>query len=88
MVLDMLDVENVKAILQAEVNKREKAKAKWLKYRSSDNEYLEELYERRYHRYCSRFNGMCDMLFDLGLLAWCNDEYDVCVEKRVDEIPL
>lgn len=85
MVLDMLDVEKVKSLLQDEIDKREKAKVKWLMYRTSyDNEYLEELYERRYHRYCSRFNGMCDLLFDLGILAWCNDDYKVCVEIRVD----
>ena len=86
MVLDMLDVEKVKTILQAEIDKREKAKAKWEKYRSSDNIYLEEFYERRYHSYVSRFDGMCDMLFDLGLLAWSNDDNVVIVEKRTENL--
>ena len=82
----MLDVEKVKTILQAEIDKREKAKAKWEKYRSSDNIHLEELYERRYHRYVSRFDGMCDMLFDLGLLAWSNADNVVIVEKRTENL--
>ena len=90
MVLDMLDVENVKTILQSEVKKREKAKSKFEKYRSSGNKSLEEFYQRRYNMYISRFDGMCDMLFDLGILVWTNDGDDVIVEKRVtsDEIPL
>ena len=86
----MLDVENVKTILQSELKKREKAKSKFEKYRSSGNRSLEEFYERRYNMYISRFDGMCDMLFDLGILVWTNDGDDVIVEKRVtsDEIPL
>ena len=85
----MLDVENVKTILQSEVKKREKAKSKFEKYRSSGNISLEQFYERRYNMYISRFDGMCDMLFDLGILAWANDGDDVIVEKRVtsDENP-
>ena len=73
MVLDMLDVENVKTILQSELKKREKAKSKFEKYRSSGNRSLEEFYERRYNMYISRFDGMCDMLFDLVILVWTND---------------
>ena len=69
MVLDMLDVENVKNVLQAEVYKREKAKAKFYKYRSSGNKSQEDFYKRRYNLYCNRFDGMCDMLYDLGYLA-------------------
>ena len=86
----MLDVENVKTILQSELKKREKAKSKFEKYRSSGNRSLEQFYERRYNMYISRFDGMCDMLFDLGILVWTNDGDDVIVEKRVtsDEIPL
>lgn len=80
----MLDVENVKTILQSEVNKRENAKAKWEKYRTSENKSKEDLYERRYHMYCSRFDGMCDMLFELGWLAWSNDDNEVFLEKRDD----
>ena len=85
----MLDVENVKTILQSEVKKREEAKSKFEKYRSSGNRSLEQFYERRYNKYTSRFDGMCDMLFDLGILVWTNDGDDVIVEKRVtsDENP-
>ena len=83
MVLDMFDVENAKIILQAEVDKREKAKAKLKKYRASENKALEECYEKRYNMYRFRFDGMCDLLYDLGFLAWANDENEVFVEKRV-----
>ena len=79
----MLDVGNVKIILQAEVDKREKAKAKLEKYRAAENKALEELYEKRYNMYRFRFDGMCDLLFDLGLLAWSNDDNVVIVEKCV-----
>lgn len=79
----MLDLENVKTILQSEANKREKAKAKMLKYRESENKALYECYEKRYNMYRFRVDGMCDMLYDLGYLAWVNDENEVFVEKRV-----
>ena len=81
----MLDVENVKNVLQAEVYKREKAKAKFYKYRSSGNKSQEDFYKRRYNLYCNRFDGMCHMLYELGYLAWANDDNSkVFVEKRVD----
>lgn len=87
MVLDMLDVEKVKTLLQAELDEREKAKAKLEKYRSSENKAREELYEKLYNMYRFRFDGMCDMLYDLGYLAWAwsnDDKTVVFVEKRVD----
>ena len=83
MVLDMLDFENIKIVLQYEADERERAKAKLKKYRASENKALEDCYEKRYNMYRFRFDGMCDMLYNLGILAWSNDENEVFVEKRV-----
>ena len=94
MVLVMLDVENFKTMLQCEVNHREESKAAWEHYRTSNDSYLETVYEKMYIKYRSRYNAMCDILYEMGYLVFINDDNTVRVEKRsnsdnlsVDEIP-
>ena len=83
----MLDLENVKSMLQSGVNHREEARAAWEHYRTSNEKYLAEVYEKIYIKYRSRYNGMCDILFEMGYLVCIDDDNIVRVEKNNGEIP-
>lgn len=86
----MLDLEKAKNILQSEINNREKAKSEWEQYRASNEtylkpvaDYLESVAEKTYIKYRSRFNGMCDILYEMGYLVLIDDDNSIRVESRI-----